>query len=194
MDQENEAHTAGQLVARIIQGDATAEYELVVRYQRGLLFILRRQCNQDEALAADLVQETWSIVLSKIRQQKLREPTKLGAFIVQTGKNLAIAHFRKSENTRGKFTQASSDTSIADPALDPESVLERYNLGLMVRQVILELEQRRDRELMFRFFVNEQEKKHICTELELDANHFDRVLYRAKQRFRQIWQQFEDTS
>ena len=184
---------AVSLVERIEKGDKEAERELVSRYERGLRFILLRNCNHDEALASDMFQDTWSVVLSALRQKKLRDPTKLSAFIIQTGKNLVIAHYRKTENKAAKFVE-NKDIEYADNTLSPDISLERYNLGLLVKKVILELEQPRDRELMFRFYVKEQEKKAICNELVLDTAHFDRVLYRAKQRFKALWESRFDTS
>lgn len=181
------------LVTRIETGDRDAESELIDTYQRGLKFILLRQCNQDEALASDMVQDTWSVVLEALRHKKLRDPAKLSSFIIQTGKNLVIAHFRKAENKKTRFIEPEALESLDDQEM-PEISLERYNLSLLVKQVILELEQKRDRELMFRLYVKEQEKAAICQALELDTTHFDRVLYRAKQRFKTLWQTRFDTS
>lgn len=181
------------LVTRIETGDRDAESELIETYQRGLKFILLRQCNQDEALASDMVQDTWSVVLEALRHKKLRDPAKLSSFIIQTGKNLVIAHFRKAENKKTRFIEPEALESLDDQEM-PEISLERYNLSLLVKQVILELEQKRDRELMFRLYVKEQEKAVICQALELDTTHFDRVLYRAKQRFKTLWQTRFDTS
>ena len=49
-----------------------------------------------------------------------------------------------------------------------------------------ELNVERDRELLTRYFVYDQEKDLICRELNLDSLHFNRVLFRAKGRFRSL--------
>ena len=46
------------LMARVVEGDEDAFAQLVVRYEHGLYNYLMRMV-QDEALAADLLQETW---------------------------------------------------------------------------------------------------------------------------------------
>lgn len=194
MSQQSEDQIATDLVTRIHQGDTTAEHELIVRYQRGLHFVLRRKCNQDEALAKDLVQETWVVVLSKVRNNELREPNKLAAFILQTGKNLVIGHFRKSENKHNNFVDINDEQNIADQSSTPLGFLERCNTALACKQVLLKLKQVRDREIMFRLFFRQESKEYICNELEIDTTHFDRVLFRAKQRFRQIVENLDDSS
>ena len=194
MTDTDESTIAVELVKRILNGDSSAETELVHRYQRGLLFIIRRKCNYDESLASDIVQDTWHIVIQKIRANEIREPAKLSAFIIQTAKNLVIAHYRKTET---QYSQSLDDSNIELPSsesVNPESFLERYNLSLMVKNVILQLEQQRDRDLLYRLFVCGQEKPRICRDLALNAEHFDRVLYRAKQRLVKLWSEHHDTS
>ena len=44
----------------------------------------------------------------------------------------------------------------------------------------------RDRELLIRLYVYDQDKQEICHALGLDSLHFNRVLFRAKKRFRKI--------
>ena len=45
---------------------------------------------------------------------------------------------------------------------------------------------KRDREILTRFYVEDQDKDEICTALNLDSLHFNRVLFRARKRFRKI--------
>ena len=191
-----EGKVATELVQRIVTGDKQAENQLVERYSRGLLFILRRKCNQDWALADDIAQDTWRIVIAKIRDKQIKEPAKLSAYIINTGKNLLISHFRKAENKSIKVTLTDADESAQEldsQSVGPEEFLQKYNLALLVKKLVLEMEQPRDKELLFRFFLKEQEKKSICEALNLDNAHFDRVLYRAKQRFRKLWESYLET-
>ena len=51
---------------------------------------------------------------------------------------------------------------------------------------------KRDRDLLLRYYVHEEEKPEICRALGLDSLHFNRVLYRAKQRFREILERSGD--
>ncbi|MFT4930132.1 MAG: RNA polymerase sigma-70 factor (ECF subfamily) [Phenylobacterium sp.] len=182
-----EAQAAAALVSRILNGEPQAEQEMVERYNRGLLFMLRHRA-QNTALADDLVQETWRIVFEKVRAGDVREPTKLSAFIVQTGKNQLLMTYRKSEYT--KTTTAVDLTTMADSASQPQVIIERHNLCLMVRKLVGELKTSRDREVLMRFYIKEEIKQSICQDLELSENSFDRVLCRARQRFKQLWDEY----
>lgn len=190
----NAIDNAPQIVADILAGNASAETRLVQEYERGLLFILRRACNNDQELAADLVQDTWQIVITKIRAQELKDPSKLSSFIIQIGKNLAIAHYRKASVQRTESLEQFDHAEQTDQADNPEDILLRHNQAMMVKTVVRSLDKKRDRDIMFRLFVKGQDKSLICQELKLDKSHFDRVLYRAKQRFRKLWITYEDST
>jgi hypothetical protein len=47
----------------------------------------------------------------------------------------------------------------------------------------------RDRELLVRFYLNDEEKDAICRELNLSQEHFNRVIFRARNRFRELLEQ-----
>ena len=55
-----------------------------------------------------------------------------------------------------------------------------------------DLKNARDREILFRSFVLDHDKIEICEALELSKENFDRVIYRAKRRFRQILEDQSD--
>ena len=59
------------LIERIVQGDKNAERQLVENYYQGLLFILYRQTDS-LSLAEDLTQDTFVVVLRKLRDGDLR--------------------------------------------------------------------------------------------------------------------------
>ena len=82
------------LVVRIQNGDAQAEAELVARYSRGIMLLLRHQ-TRDEHLAADLHQDVFQIVLLKARGGEIQSPDSLNTFIRNVAKNVAIGFYRK---------------------------------------------------------------------------------------------------
>jgi hypothetical protein len=49
-----------------------------------------------------------------------------------------------------------------------------------------EMPAERDRELLVRFYLNDEEKEQICQELKLSREHFNRVIFRARNRFREL--------
>ncbi len=59
----------------------------------------------------------------------------------------------------------------------------------MVREVLQDLSTERDRQILTRYYLADQDKDDICRELELPEDHFKRVLFRARQRYRTLYEQ-----
>ena len=91
---ESTLESPESLVNRIIKGDSLAENQLVERYWKSLIYILGRRTN-DADLTQDIAQDTFLVVISKVRNGQLENPSAIGAFIRNIGINLVIAHYRK---------------------------------------------------------------------------------------------------
>ena len=183
--ENEEAQIAAALVRRIAAGDLEAETQLVERYSRGLSFFLRRT-TQDPALADDLHQDTFRVVLERVRSKGLAQPERLAGFLRRTARNLFIGRYRKT--MRRKTDQLDPERPPpADPGQDQLQEKLRAEEARRVRQVIQQLGQERDRELLHRFYILEEAKDRICQDLELSSLHFNRTLFRARQRFKDLF-------
>lgn len=171
-----------ELVRRIASGDPAAEGILVKKYQRGLLEMLRNRTG-DRELAQDLLQDTLAIIIQRLRGPGLDDPDKLVAFLHRTAHNLVIGHFRKESRRDTHANTELVEIQRDDRNGQLEALLSREE-GQLVHQLLAELRTPRDREILLRFYVWEQEKSLICQALELSADQFDRVVSRARQRFR----------
>ncbi len=182
----NEEEVASALVRRIAAGDRGAEGEMVERYSRGISFLLRRLTGSTE-LAQDLHQETFRIVLERLRGRGLEDPAGLAAFLRGTARHLAVADRRKVARRR---TEADDEAlaEIPHPAPSQLSSVLLAEEAAAVRELIHELPTERDRELLLRFYVADEEKDSICNALGLDRLHFNRVVFRARQRFKDLFE------
>jgi RNA polymerase sigma-70 factor, ECF subfamily len=178
--------TPAELVRRIRAGDASAESELVARYGRGVTIVIHR-ASSDASAVDDLCQQTFQIALEKIRRGDLREPEKLSGFICSLARNLVIDHFRRVAAHR--FPGSVEGTQAADPAPGPLESLLKVEKASIVRRVLAELPSERDREILFRFYIAEDEKDSICRDLGLTSLHFNRVLFRARERYRELYEE-----
>jgi RNA polymerase sigma-70 factor, ECF subfamily len=174
------------LVRRITSGDEQAEAELVERYSRGVMLILRRELGGASA-EDDLYQETFRIALEKIRRGDVREPEKLSGFMCSIARNLVIDYFRRATRQES-LSEMEEVAPLPHPAPDQLEELLRQEKGAIVRQVINELPSDRDRQILFRFYIAEEEKERICTDLGLTGLHFNRVLFRARERYRELYE------
>lgn len=183
-DQEGEIAT--DLADRIRRGDRAAEGELVERYGRGLLFLLRR-LGVAEADLEDLRQDTLRVVLERLRGPGLEDAAGLVGFVHGTARFLVNNEWRKRTRRR---TEAGTDDlgDTPDPQADPLAEAILADEARRVRQVIAELPNARDRQLLLRYYVADQDKEQICADLGLDTSHFRRVLFRARERFRELAQ------
>jgi RNA polymerase sigma-70 factor (ECF subfamily) len=183
-DKELEPQISAGLVERIGRGDRDAEGEMIRRYERGLLYLLTRR-TRDRELALDLRQDTFRIVIEKLRAAPIDEPERLSAFLRGVALNLATADQRKSAR---RATTADSDEveSAADDCIGPFDHVSREQVAFVVRRLLAELRTPRDREILVRLYIRDEDKQAICESLGVDSTHFNRVLFRAKQRFREL--------
>lgn len=177
--------TPEALAARVLAGDRGAEQALLESLRPGLLIVLRHGHVPQSVDAEDIVQETLRIVLERLRCGSIADPQRLFAFAAQTARNLATAARRKWVRQRtivDSSLVAGSDLEVED---DTERIMEE-ELARAALQVLDELPRSRDRLILVRFYVENVDKSAICSELGLSELHFNRVLFRARGRFRRL--------
>ncbi len=178
---------AVDLVQRISDGDTSADAELVERCGKVLRFLARR-CTRNEADAEDLYQETLIVALEKIRRHEVREPERLAGFLRALVKNLSVQRYRRRSYDVEKPSDALPD---APDERQPNALghLLHRERSLLTRRLLTELKVSRDREVLSRFYIAEESSPRICQDLDIEPEHFYRVLHRARQRYRLLWEE-----
>lgn len=179
-----EAEVSVDLVRRIAHGDRSAERAMIERYGRGLLYLLQRRTG-DRELAKDLRQETFIIAIEKLRASSLDDPQRLAAYLRGIAINLLSAEWRKNKR-RATTPDLDAIDATADGGSGPGDNLSRAQVAGAVRALLEELPVARDREVLVRLYLQDQDRDAICAALGIDASHFNRVLFRAKQRFKAL--------
>lgn len=172
------------LVDRIRAGDKRAETELVRRYSRPIMTLLRHRTGNVQR-AEDLHQDTFFVVLQRLRTSGIDDPARVSAFLHQTAINLLIGENRREARRK---TQPDADLIDVQPdaSADQLRALIRAEADGAVRTMIQELTTPRDKELLYRFYILQQEKPLICKAMTLSFDSFDRVISRARKRFRAL--------
>lgn len=184
-DQESlEARVSADLVRRIGQGDRSAERAMIERYGRGLLYLIERRTG-DRELAKDLRQETFIVAIEKLRISPLENPERVAAYLRGVAINLLNAEWRKTRR-RATSPDLEAIARAADGGAGPGDELSRAQAVRAVRALLEELPVARDREVLVRLYLEDQDRDVICAALGIDASHFNRVLFRAKQRFKML--------
>jgi RNA polymerase sigma-70 factor, ECF subfamily len=175
----------GEICARIKAGSREAEAALVSRLQPGLRLVLQRATGRDLDLARELCQETLVVLLKRLRAVGLNDPSELAAFAAQTARNLAIAHHRKEGRRRTDANTEAIDT-VSDPGRGQPEQVAANRLGAIVHRLLGELPTDRDRTVLSRYYLQEEPKADICRDLAMSDLAFNQVLFRARNRFRDL--------
>jgi RNA polymerase sigma-70 factor, ECF subfamily len=159
----------------------------VALYGRPVAILLDRHTN-GRPEAEDLFQDTFRIALEKLRRGELREPAKLPGFLAQIARSLAIEHYRKAARRK---TEPDSDALDAAPARGdgPLAHLLTSENASLVRRVIQDLGNDRDRQILLRYYIAEEDKDRISNDFGLTSLQFNRVLHRARHRYKELYLQ-----
>jgi RNA polymerase sigma-70 factor (ECF subfamily) len=171
------------LVNRIINGDAAAEEELVALFEEPVFHIIRRITN-NTSMAEDFSQDTFLTVIRKIRKGDLRQAESLGSFVAAVARNHTIEQMRVIRRRASEDLEHADQ--VPDTSPDPLKKLQRSAQIDELRNVMEELIPRY-RELLLRFYINEEPKEEICADLDLTSGQFDGVLHRARKRCKAIY-------
>lgn len=179
---------AGDLVRRIAAGDRHAEDELVQQFGEGLRFLLRRWTRDHEA-ADEVYQESFRRAIEKLRRGELRDPESLPAFLRGLAKNLSTDHYRaRSRRSHREIPMNDAHDPPDERAEHLGRLLREERVGL-IRRLIGELPRERDREVLLRFYLEEEERQRIQTDLGLTSAELNVVLCRARRRCQALFEQ-----
>ncbi|HEX3583747.1 MAG TPA: sigma-70 family RNA polymerase sigma factor [Thermoanaerobaculia bacterium] len=182
MPEKEEAEVARELVTRIYAGDPAAESELVMRYGPSIMRMLLT-LSRNAIAAEDIYQDTFAVVLKRLRRRPLDQPEALRPFIRGTAQKILVACNRR----RRRREQVEADPDLLQDIVDPRpGQLTRVLLEeewRIVQSTIAGMRSARYRNVLSRFYLDQASKDLICQELGLSARHFHRVLFRARRRF-----------
>jgi RNA polymerase sigma-70 factor (ECF subfamily) len=186
--EHGEAVDCAALAKAIASGDRRAEQQLVERFQRGVRVILRR-AGVPPATLDDLEQEVFRAAIVELRSGALRDPSRLAGFVAGLARNVGLGSLRE----RGRHplaAQAVGDGApdAAEARPDPLGDLLAQEQAALVRQVLSELDTKRDREVLRRLYLLGEGRERICSDLGLDRRQLDHVLSRARQRYRVLYE------
>jgi len=157
--------------------------ELVKTQYGGLLSLVRRKL-KDRELAADLINEAIAVTLEHSRQGRLNQQGNIGGYVFKVTMNLLRNHRRNSDNRE----DLRSDTAVLDThgTYEPDAV-EAAQTRLKTQQLIASLSSPRDREVIKRFYLDEEGKQRICEDMGLTPLQFTQVISRARQRMKAVF-------
>ena len=173
----------GELVSQIKAGEDAGMEQLYKLFSRGIRYYLCRQLGPQEL--EDKVHDTFLIVVNAIRRGDLREPERLMGFVRTIVRRQVAAYIEQVVHTRREQTDLESGVIIVDRKQNPEQeAIIRQKAALM--KSALEGLSKRDRDILVRFYLQEQTQEQICREMSLTETQFRLLKSRAKAKFGEI--------
>ncbi len=170
-----------ELVLRIRNGDSEAMGELYHVFGRGVRFFLLRKLGSADV--DDRVHDVFLIVVEAIQNGELRDPDRLMGFVKTVVKRQIAAIIAEAVNRRHTEVDYEDNVfSLSDGREDPErGALDRQREEI-ARKVLQSISPK-DREILFRFYVDEQSMETIMEQMHLSYNQYRLLKSRALTRF-----------
>ncbi len=171
------------LVDRIRQDDQYALEELYRIFSRGMRFYLCRQLGPQDL--DDKVHDSFLIVVQAIRKGDLREPERLMGFARTIVRRQIAGHIDVAVQQRRQQVDLDTSAPLPDSGMNPEAAAmtkEEEQLAVSVLKGI----SKRDREILTRFYLEEQTQEEICRDMKLTETQFRLLKSRAKARFGEL--------
>ena len=170
------------LVERIRAGEPAGMEELYRIFSKGIRYYLYRQLGPQDL--DDKVHDIFVIITQSIQRGDLREPERLMGYVRTIVRRQVAAHIDSAVQAR-RNSDLNDSRLTCDYTLSPERCLiEHQNEELALR--ILNSLQKRDREVLVRFYLDEQPAARICREMGLSETQFRLIKSRAKARFGEL--------
>jgi RNA polymerase sigma-70 factor, ECF subfamily len=168
------------LIEKIQSNDAAGMEELYGVFSRAVRFHLWHRIRPEDL--EDTIHDTFLIVAAAIRRGHVREPSRLMAFVWGVVRRQLAQRYRSTANSLKYYVAVDGATEPRDQCPDPEWTAIKRQRQLLARQVLSEVVGR-DREILIRFYLQEQTREEICREMDLTETQFRLLKSRAKERF-----------
>jgi RNA polymerase sigma-70 factor (ECF subfamily) len=166
-------------------GDPDAENFLISHFSRPVQIKLRARLRSPE-LVQDACQETFLRVIRFLRSgQTLDNAASLPGFIHAVCHNVALELLR-SHTRHPQTPENAPEAPDLNPG--PESQFAAGQRRELVGRVLGEMNEK-DRQLLRRVFLEEEDKDQVCQEFQVDRNYLRVLLHRARIRFRAVFVQ-----
>jgi RNA polymerase sigma-70 factor (ECF subfamily) len=171
----------GRSAAPLSQADVSA---LIEQNYVGLRLLVARRC-RDPQVAADLLNDAVCTTWAKWQAGKIERPEQIAGYVLQVTMNLLRNHRRAIAERPEKRADATKLQELQSDGEPGDETIER-EIAVQVKNVIRGMSSQRDRTILVRFYLDEEDKETICRDLGLSPLQFDKILHRARGRLRKL--------
>jgi len=166
------------LVRRIQDGDDHAIEDLYGLMRTGVRFVLMRMLPPQEV--EDRLHDTFLIVLTAIQRGQLQDPSKVLSYTWSVARRQGFVYIGdvvKARETSRPFDEAIIDQ--IDRTSSPDALVKQREKAEVFASAF-KLLRSCEREILRRFYIDEQSEAQICTEMGLSRTQFRLHKSRAK--------------
>jgi RNA polymerase sigma-70 factor, ECF subfamily len=175
----------GEIVQLIQECDSRGEELLYTWLMKGVRRMAVRFVGVEDA--EECVHDIFLTMLNSIRQGVLREPKALLGYARTILDRWAQDKFKQRKRWNSSMDFDVVSTRVKDPNMTPDQL---YESDTRVKVMKLGLAQLRpqEKEILVRFYLQEQDKDTICAEMGLTATQFRLLKSRSKQKLEEFTQ------
>ena len=162
----------------------SSRQQAILRNMAGLRAQLARVTGSVE-LASDMLQDAMVTALQKLKAGEISDPAHLDGYVYRVALN-HLRNYRRKDRSRTVASDAIGELADASDSGRPTERVEADQWARMAKKLLQEVGSVRDRELLVRFYLHEESKEDLCRAFGLTNLHFNRVIYRARDRFREL--------
>lgn len=170
-------------VERLRDGDFRTQEHFVAYFTELIQLKLRSRLNSPQAIE-DVRQETFTRVFAALREGKIRQPDRLGAFVNSMCNNVLLEHYRSS--SRDDSLDDEQQPEIPAANIDVLGAIANQQMSEKIREILDQMPER-DRRLLREVFLEERDKDDICNDFGVDREYLRVLLHRAKQAFKSLY-------
>ena len=171
----------GDLVERVQARQSTALEELYALVKNFTFFLMRQLGVED---LQDKVHDVFVAVTQAILSGRLRDPERLIPFLTTLTRFYTYNQIERRISRR-RVGCLSESVNPADPRVNLESTVYQQERAKIAHEILNEMP-RRDRDVLSRFYLEEQSKEQICDEMNLTPTQFRLLKSKAKSTFTQL--------
>lgn len=170
-------------VERLQAGDFRTQEHFVAYFSELIQLKLRSRLNSLQAIE-DVRQETFTRVFAALRDGKIRQPDRLGAFVNSMCNNVLLEHYRAS--SRDESLDDEEQPEIPAANIDVLGAIANRQMAEKIRKILDEMPER-DRRLLREVFLEERDKNEVCNDFGVDREYLRVLLHRAKLAFKSLY-------
>ena len=169
-------------LTRLRSGDFRTQEHFSAYFSALIKIKLASRLKSREAIE-DVRQETFARFFVALRDGKILQADRLGSYVNSMCNNVLLEHYRSS----ARNTSLDDEEEKNFPALDFDMLgaIGAKETERKVREILDKLPER-DRRVLRAIFFEERDKDEVCRELGITRDNLRLLLYRAKQRFKDL--------